>query len=455
MKTKYYIAFGIIAVSLLISSCSDSDPCENKICPDGFSVVENGDNCDCVDDGSADPCITITCPAGFTEMILDGNCTCVDNSTGDNVIGKAGFINGNETWTADNIYSLTGKVVVNDGVTLTIEPGTIIKANEGTGSLASALIVARNGKLNACGTANQPIIFTSSLDNITIGQTSGTNLDETQSALWGGLIILGNAPGSFEGDVVEFQIEGIPADDSFGLYGGNDPSDDSGTLCYLSIRHGGALIGENNEINGLTLGCVGNGTSINNIEVVANLDDGIEVFGGTVDLNNALVWAQGDDAFDVDQGYSGTLRNFISIAGIESDHALEIDGPEGSAQGSFNFINGTCKGLVSEMADFRDGAIGSVTETVFFNFNADGDLELDDDATSINFTNSDLILTSIEFVDSRSVSEICNDNSEVGDDVAFDVQMEADNKSVSVASKGADTSVFTWTYASSKGVLDF
>lgn len=92
----------------------------------------------------------------------------------------------------------------------------------------------------------------------------------------GGLLILGNAKGSFSGDSSENQIEGIPADDTNGLYGGTDDEDNSGVLNYISIRHGGALIGEGNEINGLTLGAVGSGTSISNIEVVGNFDDGIE-----------------------------------------------------------------------------------------------------------------------------------------------------------------------------------
>ena len=126
------------------------------------------------------------------------------------------------TWTANNIYQLNQKVVVPSGVTLTIEPGTIIKGSAGTGSLASALIVARGATIIAQGTANQPIIFTSTSDDIEVGQTAGTNLDQNDRGLWGGLVILGNAPCSFSGDLLEAQIEGIPADDTFGLYGGSD-----------------------------------------------------------------------------------------------------------------------------------------------------------------------------------------------------------------------------------------
>ena len=245
-------------------------------------------------------------------------------------INKSGLIESDENWTSNCIYVLNNKVVVPAGITLTIEPGTIIKGTSGTGSLASALVVARGGTVLAAGTADQPIVMTSIADNITVGESNGTNLDQNDRGLWGGLIVLGNAPCSFSGDVAALQIEGIPAEDTWGLYGGSDSDDNSGIFKYISIRHGGALIGEGNEINGLTLGGVGAGTEIDNIEVVANVDDGIEFFGGTVDASNLLVWAQGDDAIDIDQAYSGTIDNVIVHLGDISAHAFEIDGPEGT-----------------------------------------------------------------------------------------------------------------------------
>lgn len=288
----------------------------------------------------------------------DGSCLFEEEPTEVGTVNKAGNITSNETWTADNIYVITGKVVVNSGVTLTINPGTIIKGAEGTGTLASALVVAQGGKINAVGTASQPIIFTSVLDNIKAGELSGTNLDENDQGLWGGLIILGYAPVSAEfGDVLA-QIEGIPATDAFGAYGGSNASDDSGDLAYISIRHGGALIGAGNEINGLTLGGVGSGTSISNIEVVSNLDDGIEFFGGTVNVSNVLIGHQGDDGLDIDQNYAGTITNFVVINGSNSDKALEIDGPENTTytSGLFTLLNGTTNGT----GDFKSKAQGTI-----------------------------------------------------------------------------------------------
>ncbi|HAF78997.1 MAG TPA: hypothetical protein DCG42_16925, partial [Maribacter sp.] len=221
------------------------------------------------------------------------------------VITLTGVLTEDQTWESENIYILDGRVIVDEGVTLTIEAGTIIKGEEGLETLASALVVDQGATLIAEGTASEPIIFTSVLDGISQGETTGT-LDIADTGLWGGIIVLGNAPISVNGDLETAQIEGLPADESYGQYGGTDPADNSGILKYISIRHGGITIGQDNEINGLTLGGVGSGTVIENIEVVANQDDGIEWFGGSVNVTNAIVWSQGDDGFDTDQAWSGT-----------------------------------------------------------------------------------------------------------------------------------------------------
>ena len=203
-----------------------------------------------------------------------------------------GNITSDKTLDASKIWLLKGRVSVESGTTLTIPAGTIIKAVSGTGADASSLIIARGAKIIANGTAEAPIVMTSESDNIKIGGTypsSGPALNVDTRGLWGGLLILGNAPCSFSGDVAQLQIEGIPTSDVNGLYGGNNAADNSGSVQYLSIRHGGSEIGEGNEINGLTLGGVGSGTKINHIEVLGNVDDGIEFFGGTVNASNLLV----------------------------------------------------------------------------------------------------------------------------------------------------------------------
>lgn len=291
--------------------------------------------------------------------------------TGSKSVTKAGLISKNEIWSADSVYYLGGKVVVPAGVTLTIQPGTIIKGKQGTGSLASALIIAQGGKLMAEGTVDKPIIFTSELDNIKAGETFGTNLQKTDNQKWGGLIILGNAPVSAATGDAKAQIEGIPATESYGKYGGDNVTDNSGSLKYVSIRHGGALIGEGNEINALTLGGVGNGTTIENIEVYATLDDGIEFFGGTVNCKNLLVYYQGDDGIDLDQNYAGTVDGFMVVHGdgIGTDEGLELDGPENVTYttGMFTLKNGICRGEGTEgtAADIKSKAQGTLENISF------------------------------------------------------------------------------------------
>ncbi|MUU79327.1 hypothetical protein [Winogradskyella endarachnes] len=383
-----------------------------------------------------------------------------DDTTECPTVAVTGAITEDTTWTADNIYQLNQKVVVSEGVILTIEPGTIVKGSAGTGSLASALIVARGATLNAQGTADQPIIFTSTSDDISCGETAGTNLDQDDRGLWGGLIVLGYAPCSFSGDITEAQIEGIPAADTFGLYGGTDADDSSGVLQYISIRHGGALIGEGNEINGLTLGGVGTGTIINNIEVVANVDDGIEFFGGTVDATNLLVWAQGDDALDIDQAYSGTIDNAVVVLGDFSDHAFEIDGPEGTATGSFTLQNATIIGNTvtenGEYADYRSNAMGTTSNIYAYGFKDSSDVELDNDGVATNYNDGLIVFGAWEIVLPTGVTSAADIFVNKAETVTV-TGLGSTATAVTAGSQtvGATTANLSWTYANATAGLGF
>ncbi|MEX2595979.1 MAG: hypothetical protein WEC59_03535 [Salibacteraceae bacterium] len=291
----------------------------------------------------------------------DGSCNYpdVDDET---TVTITSNITADATWTSNKVHILGGRIVVEDGATLTIEPGTVIKGEAGTGANATALIVARGGMLMAEGTAEAPIIFTSVADEITPEQVAGgdfasPNLDPDINGYWGGVIVLGKAKISASndnGDVSEVQIEGIPTSDPNGLYGGSDDADNSGVIKYISIRHGGANIGSGNEINGLTMGGVGTGTVVENIEVIANQDDGIEWFGGTVDVKNVVVWNSGDDGLDTDQSWSGTVENFVVLAA--TGHAFELDGPEGSFEAGHTIQKGTVV--------MSDDDLGRVTEDI-------------------------------------------------------------------------------------------
>jgi hypothetical protein len=229
---------------------------------------------------------------------------------------------GTTTWTCNNNYILDGYVFVNSGQALTIEAGTIVKGAAGSGVDAAAMIVAKGGQIFAEGTADCPIIFTyggDALDGSTSYNTRGQ---------WGGLIILGDATTNFGGPA---QVEGIPTDNNQAVYGGNNDEDNSGVLTYVSIRHGGTQLGAANEINGLTLAGVGSGTTIHHVEIVSNLDDGIEFFGGAVTVDHALVAFCGDDSFDWDQGFHGGGMNWLAVQDQptgEGDRGGELDGDD-------------------------------------------------------------------------------------------------------------------------------
>lgn len=240
---------------------------------------------------------------------------------------------GTVVWTSDNIYVLRGFIFVNNGQELTIEPGTVIKGQPGQGAGASALIVARGGRLVAEGTAEDPIIFTGLADEL-----DGTTPDDANS-LWGGLILLGHSSNNANSVDNLLAIEGIPETEPRGIHGPDDDfpldeEDDSGILRYVSVRHGGSSIGADNEINGITLGSVGSGTVIENVEVFSNLDDGIEFFGGTVNVKNAIFAYSGDDGIDVDNGFTGSVQNAIvwhTSGTLESSDpsGAELDGATG------------------------------------------------------------------------------------------------------------------------------
>ncbi len=236
-----------------------------------------------------------------------------------NVIRDTGQGTGTTTWTKNKEYILEGFVFVNPGQTLTIEAGTVIRGRTGQGEFASALIVARGGKIIAEGTLYEPIIFTVAGDDLQ------GSVPVHAKGLWGGVIILGQAKLNTEGN--EAHIEGIPITEPRGIYGGTFDDDNSGVLRYVSIRHGGTNIGEGNEINGLTLGGVGSGTTIDHVEIISNLDDGIECFGGSVNLKYIVVSYCGDDAFDADFGYTGKIQFMLAIQSPETgDHLIEITG---------------------------------------------------------------------------------------------------------------------------------
>lgn len=289
------------------------------------------------------------------------------------------------TWTNDQEYILDGYVFLETGGKLTIEAGTVIKGKASPSSQdnASALIITKGAQIFAQGTSSSPIIFTSELDDV----SDNTELNSSNKGLWGGLIILGDGIVGVEGG--KENIEGIPSTEGRAEYGGSNNADNSGVLKYVSIRHAGTALEANNEINGLTLGAVGNGTIIDYIEVYANKDDGIEWFGGAVNVKHAVVSFCGDDSFDFDQSWNGNGQYWFSLQDEEGNRAGEWDGSEASDLSPSVVVtvsNATFIGAGSTTANedgndalrIRDAAAAKVYNSIFLEF-ADRAIRVDDD----------------------------------------------------------------------------
>lgn len=445
--TKNLFTFLAICSILAIVSCSDSEVCDGKECT-GDQIL-NAATCECVDTA---PCDGKTC--ADDEVLDAATCECVELT---DEIRVTANITGDVTWSADKTIILGGRITVESGATLTIEAGTVIKGEAGQEANSTALLIARGGTLNANGTASAPIIFTSAADNLTPemvanGNFESPNLNASISGLWGGVIVLGNAPISAQNendeDVSELQIEGIPTSDTNGLYGGNDPADNSGVLNYISIRHGGTNIGSGNEINGLTLGGVGSGTTISNIEVVANADDGIEWFGGTVSATNVLVWNCTDDGLDTDQAWNGTCTNWI-VALPQGGSAMELDGPEGTfTQGTNQFTDGIiyAGNNIDHIIDWDGNTNTGVNNVYFFGidaeYNADG---MGDDPVESFGGDGTGVNGSWEYTIPGGV-----DPANIFTGVPVEALTEVAENANSV---GADSAVFGWTLGAQSGTL--
>ncbi len=409
--------------------------------------------------GAGSVTLTVTDKEGDT-----GNATAVLTLTPEpvdpTVITVAANITANTTWETGKTYILAGRIAVVNGVTLTIEPGVVVKGQAGTGANATALLVARGGKLMAEGTAALPIIFTSVADEITpedieAGNFASPNLAPDVNGLWGGVIVLGKAnisASNTSGQLSEVQIEGIPTSDPNGLYGGTDDTDNSGVIKYISIRHGGTNIGAGNEINGLTLGGVGSGTVIENVEIVANQDDGIEWFGGTVSVKNIVVWNVGDDGLDTDQAWRGTAENFVIVTA--ASHSFELDGPEGTF--------GVTSGSTTAFHTFKNGTVVATSAVVpsenLINTDNNSGVKFDglfitglDNATAQTIINRVAPATGIlEFTD---VIINVPAGKVLADFFGAGLTIPAGVTAASTATKKADVTLLAWTWASQAGGL--
>lgn len=222
----------------------------------------------------------------------------------------AGKFGSDRTWTEDRVYYLTQAVFIgNDNssnCTLTIEAGTLIKGETSTTD-PGLLVITRGSKIMAEGTKDEPIVFTSARE-------------VKAPKDWGGLVINGNAPIN-NGDNGVAQGEG-----STGNYGGTNAADNSGVLEYVRVEFAGTLFSPDNELNGITFQGVGNGTKVSHIQVHMNGDDGVEFFGGTVNVDHVVITGAGDDSLDWTYGWVGNAQ-FVILQQYDGigDCAIEAD----------------------------------------------------------------------------------------------------------------------------------
>lgn len=221
-----------------------------------------------------------------------------------------GDVTASRTLYADTTYTLKGFIHVLNGATLTIQAGTTIKGDFTT--VGSSLFIMRGAKILANGTADKPIVFTSS-------RSAG----QRQPGDWGGLIIVGNAIDSRSGSL---QVEGTGTDGANVVSGKNYPvlysggttqTDNSGTLTYVRVEFAGYAPQLNAELNAFTFAAVGSGTRVSYTEALAGLDDGYEWWGGALDGDHMIAFEVGDDMFDMSEGFQGRLQYLIGYNSVQ------------------------------------------------------------------------------------------------------------------------------------------
>lgn len=304
---------------------------------------------------------------------------------GRQVVVLEGKLNADRTLSADYAYLLKGAVFVEGGATLTIEPGVEIfgeQASNGT------LIVAQGSKIMADGTADAPIIM-----------SSDAEIGSRARGQWGGLIINGSAPTN----------QGVTfGEGDTGAFGGNDAADSSGVLRYVRLEYAGIEFSPDNELNGIAFQGVGSGTVAAYIQVHMNQDDGIEFFGGTVNLKYALVTGARDDSFDWTDGWTGKGQFWIAQQyGDDADNGFEVDNSsknnEATPRSNATIYNVTLVGDPSGPESdngmlIREGAAGTYANFIVTGFNKIG-LDIDGESSIAQAEGGNLVVKNSIFFD--------------------------------------------------------
>ena len=304
-----------------------------------------------------------------------------------------GNINKNLVLTNSDKWLLSGGVFVEDGFTLTILSGQTIYADT---NVTTFLSVKQGGKVNIQGSSNNPIVFTPLSDNPTYGT-------------WGGIIINGFAKLN-----TGLTAEG---EGGTGIYGGDNDSDNSGTLRYVRVEYAGKILGTDNELNGFSFNGVGSGTTIEYIQSYKGADDGIEFFGGTVNVRYAVSTYSQDDSFDWTHGWRGKGQYWYVQQGPDGgDRGIEADN-NGDDNTLSPYSNPTLSnitllgvddgdGLNSGMR-LREGTKGKIYYASVSGFPKYG-IRVSDQVTLDNVTNGELFVANSEVTNNGTNFKDCD-----------------------------------------------
>ncbi|MGB0165698.1 MAG: hypothetical protein ACPF8V_02470 [Luteibaculum sp.] len=370
-----FIALGIFGM-LILSSCKK----EREGCTDPSAMNYNPEADK--ENNSCDYSTSFTLSSGTFKNLAKTFVTITDRGNGI----------GNITLDPSKIWVLNGNVFVNEGQILEILPGTIVLAQEN-----AKLIVARGARIDAQGTLENPIIFTHAND-------TKLDYDLQQKGKWGGIVLLGEAPLKAVGSESIFDLpEGA---DSRLQYGGNNPSDSSGTLTYVSIRHGGG------SIAGLNIAGVGSGTTLNHIEVISTNADGIAFYGGTARLKHAVVSFANGHCYSFRNGFHGMGQFWISVKDLNgglngADHADGVflgmnQQPQTPAIYNCTFLGGGVQNNQKALS-FYEGAGAKYYNSIFVDWSLGAMME-----KTIEESSSDLFYSSHLEIANNSFYQVAN-----------------------------------------------
>ena len=336
---------------------------------------------------------TVGCEEDNTPDIVINDNSVVNNTGGGGSNGNGngtedlfGFLTEDRTLAPNITYRLAAATFVDEGATLTIPAGTVNEAEPN--GVQNNIAVLRGSQIQINGTASNPVVMTSAATTPAPGD-------------WGGLVILGQSttnlidPGTPD-DLPTSEVGQLP-------YGGSIPADNSGTISYLRLEYVGGALNGTQELNGLSLYAVGSGTTINHVQVYQCSDDGIEFFGGTVNVNNLAIVDAEDDSVDWTEGYTGTITDVYVLQTLDGDSGFEMDGFNTDFQNSGGFVsiptinNATVIGSGDNSRAFRLRAgTGGIFNNVVIQDFGRGVVVEDDTAGDIT---SDNIPTDLQFTD--------------------------------------------------------